>query len=68
MEQLELYHQMGCPENVDIVPAYQRWLYKREVEMSLACNRAPDNIRFEDEGSKAEDDKVDLELRCRKCR
>ncbi|MCJ1368145.1 tyrosine protein phosphatase yvh1 [Acarospora aff. strigata] len=68
MEQLELYHQMHCPENIDDEPAYQRWLYRREVEMSVACGSAPDNIRFQDEATNAEHDRPGLELRCRKCR
>jgi len=69
-QQLELYHQMRCPANVDIEPAYQRWLYKREVEMSVACGMAPDHIRFQDEqdGGGTEGPTRDLELRCRKCR
>jgi dual specificity phosphatase 12 len=69
MRQLDLYHKMATPENVEETPAYQRWLYEREVEMSRACGQAPaaENIRFEDEhdtGSSA----ADFEMRCRKCR
>ena len=60
---------MGMPDELDPVPAYQRWLYRREVELSRACGLAPEaeKIRFEDEhvaGSSA----ATLELRCRKCR
>lgn len=70
MKQLELYHQMHCPENVDLEPAYQRWLYKREVESSVACGLAPENIKFrnEEETSHEDDGAEGLELRCRKCR
>ncbi|KAI9874460.1 MAG: tyrosine protein phosphatase yvh1 [Pleopsidium flavum] len=68
MQQLELYHQMKCPDNVDVEPAYQRWLYKREVEMSVACGQAPDRIKFQDESARNEDEKAEMELRCRKCR
>jgi dual specificity phosphatase 12 len=76
MKQLELYKAMGCPEDIDSHPMYQRWLYQQEVEMSLAIGRAPDRLRFEDEeagsvqaissGAVASEQKK--ELRCRKCR
>merc|ERR1712054_230256 len=50
-KQLELYHAMATPANVEETPAYQRWLYQREVELSRACGQAPEaeKIRFEDE-------------------
>ncbi len=69
MKQLELYHSMATPENVEETPAYQRWLYEREVEMSRACGQAPEaeKIRFEDEHDTGASE-VDFELRCRKCR
>ncbi|KAF2199685.1 dual specificity protein phosphatase 12 [Delitschia confertaspora ATCC 74209] len=68
MQQLELYGKMQTPETVEDDPAYQRWVYQREIELSRACGQAPeaDKIRFEDEhvdGKGAE-----FELRCRKCR
>lgn len=68
MEQLELYGQMQTPENVEQTPAYQRWVYKREIELSRACGQAPeaDKIRFEDEH--VTDESAGFELRCRKCR
>jgi dual specificity phosphatase 12 len=71
MEQLHLYHKMGCPKNVTAHPLYQRWLYQRAVEESVACGRAPelDLVRFEDEHpetSKTNDEAT--EIRCRKCR
>ena len=73
MDQLRLYHSMGCPQDVTVEPAYQRWLYQREVEMSVACGRAPDTIRFEDEASPGSDPSpqtphASVELRCRRCR
>lgn len=71
MAQLQLFKEMGCPENIEEEPKYQRWLYQREVEMSLATGRAPDKIRFEDEerqdGRKDGTDE-DVEYRCKKCR
>lgn len=76
MQQLELYHQMGCPDNLADQPAYQRWLYRREVEESVACGRAPEmgSVRFEDEqtakpsqASQASDGR-EVEIKCRKCR
>ncbi|MCJ1283844.1 tyrosine protein phosphatase yvh1 [Xylographa opegraphella] len=73
MQQLELYHRIGCPADVAAHPLYQRWLYQREVERSIACGRAPDSIRFGDEeegGAAPADDKGadEVEYRCRKCR
>jgi dual specificity phosphatase 12 len=69
MSQLELYHKMGVPADVDHSPAYRRWLYQREVELSRACGQAPDaeKIRFEDEHETAISS-AEFELRCRKCR
>ncbi|KAF2709304.1 dual specificity protein phosphatase 12 [Pleomassaria siparia CBS 279.74] len=68
MKQLELYGQMQMPDNVEDTPAYQRWVYLREVELSRACGQAPEaeKIRFEDEH--VTDASADFELRCRKCR
>jgi len=68
MAQLELYGKMQTPEDVENSPAYQRWLYQREVELSRACNQAPDadKIRFEDEHGGQ--NTAEYELRCRKCR
>ena len=83
MEQLRLYHSMGCPDNVEGQPKYQRWLYRRSVQESLSVHRAPElgDVRFEDEhlqdgeGDLTTTDlrdgtpKIeDLELKCRKCR
>lgn len=68
MKQLELYREMHTPENVEDTPAYQRWVYQREIELSRACGQAPeaDKIRFEDEH--VTDQNATYELRCRKCR
>ncbi|EZG10007.1 hypothetical protein H106_01019 [Trichophyton rubrum CBS 735.88] len=76
MEQLELYHQMGCPDNVVDHPVYQRWLYQRAVQDSVACGKGPelDEIHFEDQGISNNSigdfkEPVDsTEVRCRKCR
>ena len=69
MKQLELFHQMATPDDVEATPAYQCWLYQREVEMSRACGQAPEaeKIRFEDEHESGANDAA-FELRCRKCR
>jgi dual specificity phosphatase 12 len=69
MKQLELYHTMRAPANVEETPTYQRWLYEREVELSRACGQPPDadKIRFEDEHDSSASS-VEFELRCRKCR
>jgi hypothetical protein len=68
MKQLELYGQMQTPSNVEDTPAYQRWVYQREIELSRACGQAPEaeKIRFEDEH--VTDQSAHFELRCRKCR
>lgn len=78
MTQLELYKAMGCPSDIDVEPMYQRWLYKLEVDMSLAVGRAPDRLRFEDEeeatagmkeaSASSGDGEREKDLRCRKCR
>lgn len=78
MAQLELYHRMHCPTDIDSQPLYQRWLYQRTVEASIACGQAPgaDEIRFSDEADAVPQDpsehgegfKQEYELRCRKCR
>ena len=72
MQQLDLYHEMGCPDEVVDNPLYQRWLYRREVEESVACGRAPERqaIRFEDEQPlrSQEDSGRSVEVKCRKCR
>ena len=73
--QLELYYSMKCPANIGAHPAYQRWLFQQEVESSVACGRAPDMIRFEDEAIPSGTDTSlnasengTFGARCRKCR
>lgn len=73
MEQLNLYHGMGCPDEVTDHPVYQRWLYRREVEESVACGRAPElkSVRFEDEQPqrpRQNSPGQTVEIKCRKCR
>ena len=72
MEQLNLYHEMGCPDEVTDHPSYKRWLYRREVEGSVACGRAPElkSVRFEDEQPVQSQDATGrtVEIKCRKCR
>lgn len=83
MDQLRLYHSMGCPEDVHAQPQYQRWLYRRSVQESLSVQRAPEvgDVRFEDEHlHDGERDPTttdlpdgtskpqDVEIKCRKCR
>jgi dual specificity phosphatase 12 len=59
---------MGCPADVSINPIYQRWLYQREVERSVACGQAPEIIRFGDETDENKHAKGEVEYRCRRCR
>ncbi|KAL2022182.1 hypothetical protein VTK56DRAFT_6011 [Thermocarpiscus australiensis] len=80
MSQLEMWWDMGCPADSDDAvekePAYQRWLYKREVDDAARVGRAPDWIRFEDEETPEDGTKTGrtdsaaagVELRCKKCR
>lgn len=77
LEQLNLYHSMGCPsrDSLDNQPAYQQWLFQREVEIAFVANRAPVQIYFRDEnkiGKLADvaDHEIiaEIELRCKKCR
>lgn len=71
MRQLHLYHSIGCPVDVLEEPAYQRWLYQREVQLSVDCGRAPDHIRFEDEEAPKETSssaQSQPDFRCRRCR
>ncbi|RDW57016.1 dual specificity phosphatase YVH1 [Aspergillus mulundensis] len=72
MEQLNVYHQMGCPDDVTSHPLYSRWLYHRDVEESVACGRAPEmeSVLFEDEQPQQRADLTTpaTEIKCRKCR
>lgn len=72
MQQLEMYHQMQTPINIEESPVYQRWMYQREVQLSSKCGMAPDadKIRFEDEHITPDDEGkfADAEFKCKKCR
>lgn len=67
-KQLQLYHDMGVPDDVEANPGYQRWLYQHELRNSRKIGMAPTlkDIRFPDEYPNEKD--TELELRCRKCR
>lgn len=69
MKQLELYHEMQMPVDMENAAGYQRWLYQREVEMSRACGQAPEaeKIRFEDEHVEQKKE-GGFDMKCRKCR
>ncbi|KAL0934549.1 dual specificity [Colletotrichum truncatum] len=69
MQQLEMWWAMGCPDDVESHPIYQRWAFQREIDESVAAGQAPSRLRFEDEEAKGGDDQVQgKELRCKKCR
>ena len=77
ISQLELYSRMQCPSDADSHPLYQRWLYQRSVDASLAAGMAPgaEEIRFGELslGEKGQSDKDSAEhpkstWRCRRCR
>lgn len=77
LEQLALYEQMGCPDNVVDHPAYQRWIYRRSVTESNAVHRAPSEIYFSDMErevvqatglAQGAPDQPEVELRCQRCR
>ena len=76
-KQLELYEEMGCPDNVQEHPKYQRWLFMGQLEFTNAIGRAPEQIRFHDQEKEVaqvqgleagSSEKVELELRCKRCR
>lgn len=72
MQQLALWWEMGCPDDVETHSLYQRWAYKREVEEHIAVGQAPSRLRFEDEepsaSASAAAADTELTLRCKKCR
>lgn len=53
MQQLQLYHSTSCATTtaLDANPAYQRWLYQRTINASLAAGTAPEvaSLPFADE-------------------
>ncbi|KAI9688531.1 MAG: tyrosine protein phosphatase yvh1 [Bathelium mastoideum] len=61
---------MNSPRDLEAHSAYQRWLYRREVELSRECGQAPDadKIRFEDEHVQQRQYADGFSLKCRKCR
>lgn len=68
-EQLHLWWEMGCPQDVEAQPAYQRWAYKKEVAEHLAVGQAPSRLRFEDEQEQhGSSSNADINVRCKKCR
>ena len=75
--QLELYSEMGCPDQVQVQPKYQRWLFRKQIETSNANCRPPEQIRFCDQEKEVAEvqgleegssESVELELRCKRCR
>ncbi|KAK1969992.1 phosphatases II [Colletotrichum sublineola] len=77
IKQLEMWWAMGCPEDVESHPIYQRWDFRREIDESLAAGQAPSRLRFEDEETSKEDAAAAAttahavggkEVRCKKCR
>lgn len=68
MKQLELYQSMGCPDDIESQPAYQRWLFERLVRESTDVGQAPESIRFEDETNPPQEGATDYKILCRKCR
>lgn len=59
MKQLALWWRMGCPADspgaVERRPAYQRWLYEKDVEESTRIGRAPGRLWFGDEEAEKEE-------------
>ncbi|KAK2012097.1 phosphatases II [Colletotrichum eremochloae] len=77
IKQLEMWWAMGCPDDVESHPIYQRWDFRREIDESLAAGQAPSRLRFEDEETSKEDAAAAAmtahavggkEVRCKKCR
>lgn len=72
MEQLELYYDNRgeAMANLDDVPAYQRYLYRKEVAMSTQAGRAPKVSHYDEDTGKyaGSDNTSEKELRCKRCR
>ena len=77
MSQLVLYKRMQCTHDLESHPLYQRWLYQRNVEASIAAGMAPaaEEIRFGElslveEGPNDEhsNESPQWRWRCRRCR
>ncbi|EPS41497.1 hypothetical protein H072_4648 [Dactylellina haptotyla CBS 200.50] len=67
MQQLDLYYEnLGeAVKNLDDVPAYQRYLYRKEVEMSRLARKAPTINHYAEEEAQGTAEK---EVKCKKCR
>ncbi|CAK7272918.1 tyrosine protein phosphatase yvh1 [Sporothrix epigloea] len=63
VQQLALWWRMGCPADgpdaVERRPAYQRWLYDKDVEESTRMGLAPARLWFGDEAAGAKENKED---------
>jgi len=71
MEQLQLYYDNldQAVVQLDEVPAYQRYLYRKEVELSTAAGLAPKVEHYaEDKLGGALEQGENVELRCKRCR
>lgn len=77
MSQLELYHRMHCPADLNSHPLYQRLMYQRTIEASVEAGMAPgaEDIRFGELslGEKRPNNEEGNERlrsiwRCRRCR
>ena len=75
--QLDLYWDMGCPDQVQEQPKYQRWLFQKQLGTSNAIGRPPEQIIFCDQEKAVAEvqgleegstESVELELRCKRCR
>ncbi|RVD86426.1 uncharacterized protein DFL_004702 [Arthrobotrys flagrans] len=66
-KQLDIYSENldEAMRNLDDVPAYQRYLYRREVEISRLAHKAPTINHYGEDEAKEGSDMV---LKCRKCR
>ncbi|KOS20253.1 Tyrosine-protein phosphatase YVH1 [Escovopsis weberi] len=73
MQQLALWWEWKCPQDMEAHPAYQRWAYQREVKESVHLGMVPSRLRFEDEVARPADGaaaspSAGTNLRCKKCR
>ncbi|EGX54345.1 tyrosine protein phosphatase yvh1 [Orbilia oligospora] len=66
-KQLDIYSENleQAIQNLDDVPAYQRYLYRKEVELSRLAHKAPTINHYGEDESK---EGSDMQLKCRKCR
>ena len=75
--QLDLYWDMGCPDQVQEQPKYQRWLFRKQLEKSNAIGKPPKQIVYYDQekaaaevqgSEEASSESMEIELRCKRCR